>query len=84
MDPQTTLIDLFDAIERRDWERVRELSDALLGWMERGGFPPEVAGPGTLGKRWHQTMATFVCHAAVARANEAARRRQKGGTDAAH
>ena len=83
MDPQATLNELLDAVGRRDWDQIHELSEVLLGWMEQGGFPPEVVGPVSLGKRWHRTMATFVCHTAVARANDAARRR-KGGTDAAH
>lgn len=77
MDPHSTLNDLLDAIVRRDWERVRELSDALLTWMENGGFPPEAIGSSKLGKRWHRTIATFICHAAVSRADDAAKRRRR-------
>jgi len=79
MDPQATLTELLEAIGKRDWDRVRELSNALLGWMESGGFPPTVVGPDSLGKQWHRTMATFVCHAAVSRANDAAKRRKRQG-----
>lgn len=84
MDPQATLNDLLDAVADRDWDRVRELSDALLTWMERGGFPPEAVGPSKLRKRWHRTIATFIFHAATSRANGVAKRRQrwKGGTNA--
>ena len=77
MDPQVTLDELLDAIGKRHWEEVRELSDTLLTWMERGGFPPVTVGPESLGKQWHRAMATFVCHAAVSRANDAAKRRQR-------
>jgi hypothetical protein len=83
MDPEATLNDMLDAITDRDWDRVTELSDALLTWMEKGGFPPEAIGSSRLGKRWHRTIATFICHAATSRANDAAkRRRRKGGADA--
>jgi hypothetical protein len=40
MDPQTTLHDLLDAINRNDRELVAELLDALAQWNERGGFLP--------------------------------------------
>lgn len=82
MDPQATLSELLEAIVDRDWDRVTELSDVLLTWMEHGGFPPEAIGSAKLGKRWHRTIATFICHAATSRANDAAKRRQRKG--AAH
>lgn len=81
MDPQQTLTDLLDALGRRDWDRVDELSDALLTWMENRGFPPVTIGPESLGKEWHRAVATFVCHAAASKARDARRRRQKGGDD---
>ena len=82
MDPQATLAELMNAIGCREWQHVREVSDALLTWMENGGFPPETIGPNSLGKRWHRTIATFVCHAATSRANHALKRRQRrGGSD---
>lgn len=79
MDPQTTLNELLDAIGFREWNRVRELSDALLTWMEGGGFPPVTLGAESLGKRWHRAIATFICHAAVSRADDAAKRRKRRG-----
>ncbi len=77
MDPQQTLHDMLDEIVARDWERVVGLSDALLTWIETGGFPPEVVGPSKLGKRWHRTIATFICHAAASRADDALKRRRQ-------
>jgi hypothetical protein len=79
MDPQATLNDLLSAIGERDWDRVRELSDALLTWMERGGFPPDTVGARSLGVQWHRAVATFVCHAATSRANDAMKRRMRKG-----
>lgn len=77
MDPQETLSELLDVLAKRDWDRVRELSDALLTWMEKGGFPPVTIGPQSLGKRWHRTITTFICHAAVSCANDAEKRRRR-------
>ena len=45
MDPDATLRDLLDTLVERDWDRVDELQDALLTWMERRGFPPTTIGP---------------------------------------
>ena len=42
MDPQITLHDLLDAINRNDREDVAELLDALAQWNDRGGFLPLV------------------------------------------
>lgn len=86
MDPQATLRDLLAALEDRDWDRIDELSEALLQWMERGGFPPQTLGSDKLGKQWHRTVATFVCYAAASKSRDAAkrcRRKRKEATDAA-
>ena len=77
MDPQATLKDLLEAMGERDWDRVRDLSGALLTWMDRGGFPPDTVGAKHLGVRWHRAVATFVCHAAASRANDALKRRRR-------
>lgn len=39
MDVEATLRDLLTALEDRDWDRIDELTEALLQWMERGGLP---------------------------------------------
>lgn len=84
MEPHATLNDMIDAIVKRDWDRVRELSDALLTWMENGGFPPEAIGPSKLGKRWHRTIVTFICHAASSRADDAINRRRQREANVRH
>jgi hypothetical protein len=40
MDPDATFSELMDAIERRDREHVAMCADALLGWIDMGGFMP--------------------------------------------
>lgn len=84
MDAEATLRDLLTALEDRDWDRIDELTEALLQWMERGGFPPQALGSPKLGKQWHRTIATFVCHAAASKSRDTAKlRRRKEEADAA-
>ena len=40
MDPQQTWTDLLDALKQNDHDESRELAEALLEWLRRGGFPP--------------------------------------------
>lgn len=42
MDPQATLYDLLEAIDRNDREAVDELLEALQEWNRKGGFLPQV------------------------------------------
>lgn len=77
MDPQASLHDLLTALEERDWDRIDELCEALLHWMERGGFPPQTIGSENLGKQWHRTVATFVCYAAASTSRDATKRRRR-------
>ena len=80
MDPQATLRDLLAAVGDRDWDRVEELSEALLTWVQNRGFPPETMGPQSLGRGWHRAVTEFVCYLAKSQARTARkRRRTKGG-----
>ena len=45
MDPQTTLCDLLDSIERNDRTAVDEYLENLAEWNRKGGFLPEVIRP---------------------------------------
>lgn len=40
MDPDATWTMLVDAYREGDWPQVIELSEALNGWLARGGFAP--------------------------------------------
>lgn len=77
MDPEVTLRDLLEAVQARAWDRVDELAGVLLDWLEKRGFPPLVIGPRELGVEWHRTMATFVCHLAQSKVQNARKRREQ-------
>ena len=79
MDPQATLNELLVAVGEHDWDRIEELADALLHWMEHRGFPPTTLGPKSLGLQWHRAVATFVCYAAKSKVRDARKRRRKRG-----
>ena len=78
MDPEATLRDLLTAVGDRDWDQVDELSEALLTWVQKRGFPPKTLGPKELGRGWHRAIAEFVCYLAKSRARDARKRRRKG------
>lgn len=42
MDPTTALAELLDAIARKDAWTILDRLDALHGWIERGGFIPNL------------------------------------------
>lgn len=81
MDPDAALKELLDAVQARDWDRVDELAQGLLSWMEKRGFPPSTLGPKELGRSWHRTIATFVCYAAQSKVRDARKRRARKGSD---
>lgn len=65
MDPQQTWTDLLGALESNQCEEAIKLAQALLEWLRRGGFPPNVVGAATLGRKWHSTLASSGCEAAI-------------------
>ena len=75
MDPNQTLNELLLALGDRDWDRTDELQQALVDWIEKGGFPPLTLGPRELGRQWHKSLARFVCRAAAFRVMAAKIRR---------
>ena len=77
MDPDAAMKDLLDAVHVRNWDRVDELAEGLLSWMEKRGFPPTTLGPKELGRAWHRALATFVCYAAQTKAQDARKRRKR-------
>ena len=81
MDPDATLRELLQAVQSRAWDRVDELAEALLNWLEKRGFPPTTVGPPQLGVEWHRTVATCVCHLAVSRSRDARERRRRKAID---
>ncbi len=77
MDPQVTWTELLEARLQRDWNRADELANALLDWMQRGGFPPHTIGDRKLGMRWHHSIAYTVCHLVLADVNQARKRAER-------
>ncbi len=61
MDPDATLKLLLEATVEKNGDDVRELSRALLDWLDSGGFPPKTIGPWKLGQDWHVSMARHIC-----------------------
>ena len=61
MDPQITWEELLQAWARRDWEAVVEYAEALLGWLDRGGFPPEFLQINLLGVDFNWAIARAAC-----------------------
>lgn len=82
MDPDAALAELLTAVADRDWDRIDELADGLLQWLQRRGFPPLTVGPKSLGKEWHRAVATFVCHVAKSKVRDARRRSERASDDA--
>ncbi len=65
MDPDATLKLLLEAIVEKNGDDIRELSRALLDWLDNGGFPPKTIGLWKLGQDWHVSMARHICAIAV-------------------
>ena len=40
MDPDATLRDLLEAVQRDDWEMAAEYAEYLSAWLTRGGLVP--------------------------------------------
>lgn len=43
MDPHANLINYLRAVAEGDSEQIRELADALAGWIEKGGYRPDTS-----------------------------------------
>lgn len=70
MDPQACWNDLLDSLADRDWDRVEELAEALLTWLDRGGFPPRAVTGRDLGADWDREIALAGCRFALAQVRE--------------
>ena len=77
MDPQATWDELLETRLQCGWNRAEELANALLDWMQRGGFPPHTVGDRKLGTRWHHAVAYFVCHLVLADVRQARKRAKR-------
>ena len=80
MDPQAAWDEMLAAILRRDWERAFEVSEALLSWMKKGGFPPQTSAV-AMRSQWNRAMAEFGCLLALQLVRQARKRKQRKGTN---
>lgn len=70
MDPQATWDSLIQAWSKRHWDEVSELSESLLAWLAKGGFPPETNYPKELGADWDAAVALAACGFALCRSRQ--------------
>jgi len=56
MDPHATWRDMQNALIDEDADYAVELAEALLSWLQRGGFPP-IVGDKDLPYGWHRQIA---------------------------
>jgi hypothetical protein len=61
MDPNSTWRDLIDSYRQRDWEEASLLAEALLRWLDLGGFPPVTTDALPADDAWHHVVARAVC-----------------------
>jgi len=73
VDPQATWDELLEAYAEADWDRVEELADALIRWLQRGGFPPRAVTGSDMGHDWDRAIALAGCRFATAQARKEVR-----------
>ena len=61
MDPQAAWEQLLAAYAAGDWDAIEERANALIGWLDRGGFPPKVLENPGLGADWNRALALAGC-----------------------
>lgn len=65
MDSQATWEQLLDAYSDHDWESTEESANALLQWLEHGGFPPQTVRHRDLRPPANRLIAMATCHLAL-------------------
>lgn len=65
MDPTATWQLLLDAYADRDWSQIEEAAEALLQWLDRGGFPPQTIPGRQMDAEWNRTIACSACQFAL-------------------
>jgi hypothetical protein len=70
MDPQIAWENLLDAYADGDWPAATEHAEALLSWMERGGFPPQTVASKQLRPELERAIAIAACRLALEKAGQ--------------
>jgi hypothetical protein len=76
MDPQAAWNQMLTAILQKNWEQVSEFAEALLSWMNHGGFPPQTTAV-TMPARWNRAQAEFGCLQALQLVKQSQKRKQR-------
>jgi hypothetical protein len=61
MDPQATWQRMLDAYSARDRIEAIEAAEDLLGWLRRGGFPPQTLPHLPMDTSWNRAIADAAC-----------------------
>jgi hypothetical protein len=61
MDPQATWQRMLDAYSARDRIEAIEAAEDLLGWLRRGGFPPQTLPHLPMDNPWNRAIADAAC-----------------------
>lgn len=70
MDPQSAWELLLEAYTAGEWDRVKEVGNALKDWLNRGGFPPRAVTGADMGDDWDRAIALAGCAFALRRAHD--------------
>ncbi len=65
MDPQVTWGRLLTAYTLGDWSEIEEHAEALLAWLDRGGFPPRIVSGTDDLQDFDRTLAYAGCRFAL-------------------
>jgi len=65
MDPQATWEQLLAAYTAGDWDILEERATDLIGWLDRGGFPPTIINQTDLDSDWNRALARAGCRHAL-------------------
>lgn len=60
MDPQAAWNEMLDAISERNLEEAELRAEALLDWMDRGGFVPQTLTR-VLPDEWDRLVCRYLC-----------------------
>jgi hypothetical protein len=61
MDPQAAWDQLLAAYAAGDWDILEERATDLIGWLDRGGFPPTILNQTDLDPDWNRALARAGC-----------------------
>lgn len=70
MDPNATWKRLLEEIAGQTWANAAATAEDLMGWLQRGGFPPDVFSERPLAESWNRALARFTCELVLTEAGD--------------